>query len=65
MRMRSALHRIRAAMLLMAVGVLFKYGCLTGSCGGLALLATRTKSVRCPWCLLGDRPERGERSRVA
>ena len=44
-------------MLLMAVGVLFKHGCLTGSCGGLALLATRTKSVRCLWCPLRDRPE--------
>jgi hypothetical protein len=44
-----------AAMLLMAVGVLFKRGCLTGSCGGVALLEARTRSVRCPWCPLHDR----------
>lgn len=44
-----------AAMLLLAIGVLFRRGCLTGSCGGLALLETKTRSVRCPWCPLRDR----------
>jgi hypothetical protein len=40
------------SMLLMAVGLLFRRGCLTGSCGGLALLETKTRTVRCPWCPL-------------
>jgi len=42
------------AMLLMAAGLLFRRGCLTGSCGGLAVLETKTRTVRCPWCPLRD-----------
>ncbi len=40
---------IGVVMLLMAVGVLFRRGCLTGSCGGLELLASE-RSLRCSWC---------------
>ena len=41
---------IGVVMLLMAVGVLFRRGCLTGSCGGLELLESETRSRRCSWC---------------
>ena len=41
---------IGVVMLLMAVGVLFGHGCLTGSCGGLELLGSQTRSLRCSWC---------------
>ena len=41
---------IGVVMLLMAVGVLFRRGCLTGSCGGLELLGSETRSLRCSWC---------------
>ena len=46
---------VAAAMLLMAVGLLFKHGCLTASCGGLALFETTSGEVRCPWCPLRPR----------
>ena len=38
------------AMLIMAVGVLFKYPCLRGSCGGAELVDDAGESLRCAAC---------------
>ena len=38
------------AMLIMAVGVLFRYPCLRGSCGGADLLDADGESLRCAAC---------------
>ena len=37
-------------MLIMAVGVLFKYPCLRGSCGGSDILGTDGKPLTCVTC---------------
>ena len=41
---------IGAAMLVMAVGLLFNYPCLRGSCGGPDILGTDGESLRCAAC---------------
>ncbi len=38
------------AMLVMAVGVLCRYPCLRGSCGGADVLDTDGESLRCTAC---------------
>jgi hypothetical protein len=38
------------AMLIMAVGVIFKYPCLRGSCGGTDLLDGDGESLNCAAC---------------
>ena len=38
------------AMLIMAVGLLFKYPCLRGSCGGPDLLGTDGEPLTCATC---------------
>ena len=38
------------AMLVMAVGVLFRYPCLRGSCGGSDVLDADGESLRCTAC---------------
>lgn len=51
-----------AAILLMSIGVLFKRGCFTGSCGGMALLDTKSTSIRCLWCPYRERESQKRRS---
>jgi hypothetical protein len=41
---------IAGAMLIMAVGLLFKYPCLRGSCGGSDVLDHEGESLRCDAC---------------
>jgi hypothetical protein len=41
---------IAAVMLIMAVGVLFKYPCLRGSCGGPDLVGPEGESLKCAVC---------------
>ena len=41
---------IAAAMLVMAVGVLFNYPCLRGSCGGPDVAGPDGESLRCAAC---------------
>ena len=41
---------IAVAMLIMAVGVIFKYPCLRGSCGGSELLDGDGESLLCAGC---------------
>ena len=41
---------IGAAMLVMAVGVLFNYPCLRGSCGGLEVFGRDGESLSCAAC---------------
>ena len=41
---------IAVAMLIMAVGVLFRYPCLRGSCGGPDLADAEGQSLRCAAC---------------
>lgn len=47
------------AMLVMAVGLFFKYPCLRGSCGGPDVLDSDGESLRCDAC-----PRRKVRSQV-
>ena len=39
-----------SVMLIMAVGVLFKYPCLRGSCGGPDLVGPEGESLKCAVC---------------
>lgn len=48
------------AMLIMAVGVIFKRPCLRGSCGGADILTADGDSLACATC-----PKRKERERKA
>lgn len=41
---------IAAVMLVMAVGLLFRYPCLRGSCGGPDVQDARGRSLRCDAC---------------
>ena len=41
---------IAGAMLIMAVGLLFKYPCLRGSCGGPDVVGADGESLRCAAC---------------
>ena len=41
---------IAAVMLIMAVGLLFKYPCLRGSCGGPDMVGPDGESLRCAVC---------------
>ena len=41
---------IAVAMLIMAVGVLFKYPCLRGSCGGTDVAGPDGESLACAVC---------------
>ena len=41
---------IAAIMLAMAVGLLFRYPCLRGSCGGEDVLDAQGESLRCAAC---------------
>ena len=41
---------IGAIMLVMAVGLFFRYPCLRGSCGGEELLDAQGQSLRCAAC---------------
>lgn len=45
---------IGGVMLVMAVGLLFKYPCLRGSCGGPDVVDAEGRSLRCDAC-----PRRG------
>ena len=48
---------IAGVMLIMAVGLLFKYPCLRGSCGGPDVVDADGESLRCDAC-----PRRAVRS---
>jgi len=37
-------------MLIMAVGVIFRYPCLRGSCGGSDLIGSEGESLKCAVC---------------
>jgi hypothetical protein len=50
------------AMLIMAVGVIFKRPCLRGSCGGAEVLMPNGESLTCVTC---PNKERRERERAA
>lgn len=52
------------AMLIMAVGVIFKRPCLRGSCGGAEVLAPNGEPLTCATCPNKDRKER-ERAAAA
>ena len=54
---------IGVVMLIMAVGLLFKYPCLRGSCGGPEMQGPDGESLRCAVC--PRRRETAETSRVA
>lgn len=41
---------IAGVMLIMAVGLLFKYPCLRGSCGGPDVVDDAGRSLRCDAC---------------
>lgn len=41
---------IACVMLIMAVGLFFKYPCLRGSCGGPDMLGPDGESLRCAVC---------------
>lgn len=41
---------IAGVMLIMAVGLLFKYPCLRGSCGGPDVVGADGESLRCAAC---------------
>ncbi len=41
---------IGAVMLIMAVGLFFKYPCLRGSCGGPEMVGPDGESLRCAVC---------------
>ncbi len=41
---------IAGVMLIMAVGVLFRYPCLRGSCGGSDVVDDTGRSLRCDAC---------------
>lgn len=41
---------IAGVMLVMAVGLLFKYPCLRGSCGGPDVVDAQGRSLRCDGC---------------
>lgn len=41
---------IAGVMLIMAVGLLFKYPCLRGSCGGPDVVDGEGRSLRCDTC---------------
>ena len=41
---------IAGVMLIMAVGLLFKYPCLRGSCGGPDVVDSEGRSLRCDTC---------------
>ena len=41
---------IAGVMLVMAVGLLFKYPCLRGSCGGPDVVDSKGRSLRCDTC---------------
>ena len=41
---------IGAIMLVMAVGLFFRYPCLRGSCGGEELLDAQGQSLKCAAC---------------
>ncbi|MYN66946.1 MAG: hypothetical protein F4X11_18245 [Acidobacteria bacterium] len=41
---------IAGVMLVMAVGLLFKYPCLRGSCGGPDVVDAEGRSLRCDAC---------------
>lgn len=41
---------IAGVMLIMAVGLLFKYPCLRGSCGGPDVVDAEGRSLRCNAC---------------
>ena len=51
---------IGGVMLVMAVGLLFKYPCLRGSCGGPDVVDGEGRSLRCDAC-----PRRAERGAPA
>ena len=51
---------IAGVMLIMAVGLLFKYPCLRGSCGGPDVVDSEGRSLRCDAC-----PRRAERTDAA
>mgnify|MGYP001316764460 CR=1 FL=1 len=41
---------VGGAMLIMAVGVIFRYPCLRGSCGGSDLIGPEGESLKCAAC---------------
>ena len=41
---------IAGVMLIMAVGLLFRYPCLRGSCGGPDVVDAQRRSLRCDAC---------------
>ncbi len=41
---------VGGAMLIMAVGVIFRYPCLRGSCGGSDLIGSEGESLKCAVC---------------
>ena len=41
---------IACVMLVMAVGLVFRYPCLRGSCGGPDIVDARGRSLRCDAC---------------
>ena len=41
---------IAGVMLIMAVGLLFRYPCLRGSCGGPEVVDAEGRSLRCDAC---------------
>ena len=41
---------IAGVMLIMAVGLLFRYPCLRGSCGGADVVGADGESLRCAAC---------------
>ncbi len=45
------------AMLIMAVGVIFKRPCLRGSCGGPEVLGAGGESLSCATCPNRDKPK--------
>ena len=48
------------AMLIMAVGVIFKRPCLRGSCGGPEILAPNGESLSCATCPNRDKHEKNK-----
>ncbi len=49
---------IAGVMLVMAVGLLFRYPCLRGSCGGPEIVDAEGRSLRCDACPRRRNPTR-------
>lgn len=60
-----AIGVIGLAMLIMAVGVIFKNRCLRGSCGGVGVRGPGGELLTCETCPRRDEAECGETARPA